>query len=172
MVRNNANLIKWTSYFLAFLVVFFFECCVLNRFPAFNAVPLLAPLVVVAVSLFEGSFSGALFGLGIGFFCSAVYYRAGLLMIPAFSIIGFCTGATRKQKIGRSLLGCAICGLGGMVLLELAQMAFRLLFRSGSSLSALLKVGTAELLYSMVFLIPIYILIRAVYRRVRTDFEL
>lgn len=41
MGRNNANLIKWSSYAVAFLLVFFFESCVLNRFPAFGAVPIL-----------------------------------------------------------------------------------------------------------------------------------
>ena len=55
MIRNNANLIKWTSYALAFLLVFFFECCVLNRFPLHGAIPNLSILVVVAVALFEGS---------------------------------------------------------------------------------------------------------------------
>ena len=112
MIRNNANLIKWTSYALAFLLVFFFECCVLNRFPLHGAIPNLSILVVVAVALFEGSINGAIFGLVIGFFCSAVYYRSGLMMIPIYTIIGACTGATRKEKIGRSLLGCAVCSLG------------------------------------------------------------
>lgn len=171
MVRNHANLIKWFSYSVAFLFIFFFESCVFNRFPAFGAIPMMAPLVVVAVALFEGSINGALFGLAVGFFCSAIYYRGGLLMIPLLTIIGACTGATIKQKIGRSLFGCAICGLGGMALLELAHMSYRLLFQ-GTSLSVLVQVALPELLYSMVFLIPIYLLIRTVYHRVRTDFEL
>ena len=94
MIRNNANLIKWTSYALAFLLVFFFECCVLNRFPLHGAIPNLSILVVVAVALFEGSINGAIFGLVIGFFCSAVYYRSGLMMIPIYTVIGACTGAT------------------------------------------------------------------------------
>lgn len=171
MGRNNANLIKWVSYSAAFLLIFFFESCVFNRFPAFGAIPMLAPLVVVAVALFEGSRNGALFGLAIGFFCSAVYYRGGLLMLPILAIIGIGTGATRKQKIGRSLLGCAICGLGSLTLLELAHMSYRLLF-DGVSLATLIQVALPELLYSMVFLIPIYLLIRTVYHRVRTDTEL
>lgn len=171
MGRNNANLVKWTSYAMAFLFVFFFESCVLNRFPAFGAVPILSPLVVTAVALFEGSLNGAFFGLAVGFFCSAVYYRSGLMMIPVFTIIGVCTGATRKQKIGRSLLGCIICGLGGMVLLELCHMASGLLFQ-GNPLSTVAQVALPELVYSMIFLIPIYLLIRTVYRRVRTDTEL
>ena len=50
MGRNNANLIKWISYAVAFLLIFFFESCVFNRFPAFGAVPMLAPLVVTAVA--------------------------------------------------------------------------------------------------------------------------
>lgn len=171
MGRNNANLIKWVSYGAAFLLVFFFESCVLNRFPAFGAVPMLAPLVVTAVALFEGSLNGALFGLIVGFFCSAVYYRSGLMMIPVFTLIGVFTGATRKQKIGRSLLGCAICGLAAMALLELFHMVSGLLFQ-GNSLPTAAQVALPELVYSMVFLIPIYLLIRTVYRRVRTDTEL
>lgn len=171
MGRNHANLIKWISYAVAFLLIFFFESCVFNRFPAFGAVPMLAPLVVTAVALFEGSLNGAFFGLAVGFFCSAVYYRSGLMMIPVFTIIGVGAGATRKQKIGRSLLGCAICGLGALALLELCHMASGLLFH-GTPLSTLAQVALPELAYSMLFLIPIYLLIRTVYRRVRTDTEL
>lgn len=88
-----------------------------------------------------------------------------------FTIIGVGAGATRKQKIGRSLLGCAICGLGATALLELSHMLSGLLFQ-GNALSTMVKVALPELVYSMVFLIPVYLLIRTVYRRVRTDSEL
>ena len=159
MIRNNANLIKWTSYALAFLLVFFFECCVLNRFPLHGAIPNLSILVVVAVALFEGSINGAIFGLVIGFFCSAVY-----------SVIGACTGATRKEKIGRSLLGCAVCSLGGLIFLELCQILRFLL--KGTSLSVLASLALPEALYSLPFFLPIYFLIHAVYKKVRTDYEL
>ena len=158
MIRNNANLIKWTSYALAFLLVFFFECCVLNRFPLHRAI------------LFEGSINGAIFGLVIGFFCSAVYYRSGLMMIPIYTIIGACTGATRKEKIGRSLLGCAVCSLGGLIFLELCQILRFLL--KGTSLSVLVSLALPEALYSLPFFLPIYFLIHAVYKKVRTDYEL
>lgn len=170
MNRNNANLIKWASYSAAFLVVFFFECCLLNRFPIHGAIPILSVLVVTATALFEGAVNGAVFGLFIGLFCSAVYYRAGLMMIPLYTIIGACTGATRKQKIGRSLLGCAICSLGGLILLELCQVIRHLL--GGTPLRVLLGLAIPEILYSLPFLVPVYFLIHALYRRVRTDFEL
>ena len=170
MIRNNANLIKWTSYALAFLLVFFFECCVLNRFPLHGAIPNLSILVVVAVALFEGSINGAIFGLAIGFFCSAVYYRSGLMMIPIYTVIGACTGATRKEKIGRSLLGCAVCSLGGLIFLELCQILR--FFLKGTSLSVLASLALPEALYSLPFFLPIYFLIHAVYKKVRTDYEL
>lgn len=170
MIRNNANLIKWTSYALAFLMVFFFECCVLNRFPLYGAIPNLSLLVVVAVALFEGSINGSIFGLAIGFFCSAVYYRSGLMMIPIYTIIGACAGATRKEKIGRSLLGCAVCSLGGLIFLEVCQVLR--FFLGGTALSVLAALALPEALYSLPFLIPIYFLVHAVYKRVRTDYEL
>ena len=146
MIRNNANLIKWTSYALAFLLVFFFECCVLNRFPLHGAIPNLSILVVVAVALFEGSINGAIFGLVIGFFCSAVYYRSGLMMIPIYTIIG------------------------GLIFLELCQILRFLL--KGTSLSVLVSLALPEALYSLPFFLPIYFLIHAVYKKVRTDYEL
>ena len=130
MIRNNANLIKWTSYALAFLLVFFFECCVLNRFPLHGAIPNLSILVVVAVALFEGSINGAIFGLAIGFFCSAV----------------------------------------NLVFLELCQILR--FFLKGTSLSVLASLALPEALYSLPFFLPIYFLIHAVYKKVRTDYEL
>ena len=40
------------------------------------------------------------------------------------------------------------------------------------TLDTLAQVALPELAYSLLFLIPIYLLIRTVYRRVRTDTEL
>ena len=92
------------------------------------------------------------------------------MMIPIYTIIGACTGATRKEKIGRSLLGCAVCSLGGLIFLELCQILRFLL--KGTSLSVLVSLALPEALYSLPFFLPIYFLIHAVYKKVRTDYEL
>ena len=171
MGRSNANFIKWVSYAAAFLFLFFFESCLLNRFPVQHATPVLAPLVVTAVALFEGPVGGAGFGLAAGLFCSAVCYRSGLMAVPVFTLIGALSGATRTQRIGRSLFGCAICALGGLAILELARFANVALLH-GSAPRAMLRIAVPELVYSMVFLVPVYLIIRTVYRKVRTDSEL
>lgn len=171
MRRNFGSQIKWGMYAAAFLLVFFLKSCVLNRFPIYHAIPELAPLAVIAVGCLEGSLSGSIFGLAVGFFCNAVYYRSGGIMIPMCTLLGLLSGFTTGRQIGRTPLGMALCSVVGMVLLELSRVGYYNLF-GGSSLSTLWKIAIPEGLYSLVFALPIYGLFWLVYSRYRTDMEL
>lgn len=171
MKRNLGSQIKWGLYAAGFLLVFFFESCVFNRFPISHAVPELAPLAVIAVGCFEGSLSGAVYGLCVGFFCNAVYYRSGAIMIPMCTVLGMCSGFTTGRQIGRTPLGMAVCSILGMALLELGRVGYYHFF-GGNPLDTLWSIAIPEALYSLVFALPVYALFWVIYQHYRTDSEL
>ncbi len=171
MKRNLGSQIKWGLYAAAFLLVFFVKICVLNRIPIAHAVPELAPLAVIAVGCLEGGRSGAIYGLCVGFFCNAVYYRSGAIMIPVCTVLGICAGFTAGRQIGRTPFGMVICSLFGVALLESARVSYYYFF-GGNPLGTLCSIAIPEGIYSLVFALPVYALFWAVYRRYRTDMEL
>ena len=178
MGRNNGTQIKWTAYALAYLLAFFLKVTVFNRIPFHGAIPELAPIAAAAVGCFEGSFSGAVYGLAVGFFSSAVYYRAGTMMIPICTVIGMLSGFTTRRQIGKTVLGVVLCGALGILLLEAGRVGFYHLFgmdlRETVSIptETLMKLAIPEAEYSAAFLLPLYFLYAAVYNRFRTDLEL
>ena len=178
MGRNNGSQIKWTAYALAYAVVFLVKTLIFNRIPFHGAVPELAPIAAAAVGCFEGSFSGALYGLAVGFFSSAVYYRTGTMMIPICTVVGMLSGFTTRRQIGQTVLGVVLCGALGIVLLEAGRVGFYHLFGMNLQetvsipLETLLAIAIPEAEYSALFLLPMFFLYAAIYHNFRTDMEL
>ncbi|GEM_PF-1747686 len=178
MGRNNGSQIKWAAYGLAYVLVFFLKTTIFNRLPFHGAIPELAPIAAAAVGCFEGSFSGALYGLAVGFFSSAVYYRSGTMMIPICTVVGMLSGLTTRRQIGKTVLGGLLCGLVGIFLLECGRVGFYHVFGMnlqetvGISMDTLMKLAVPEAEYSALFILPLYFLYAAIYNRFRTDMEL
>lgn len=171
MGRNYGSQIKWGMYALAYLILYFLKSCIFNRLPLMGAIPELAPLAVAAVGCFEGSFGGAAYGLAVGFFCSAVYYRAGSMMIPVCTLTGLLSGLTTRRQIGGNVLGVTLCGVLSLLLLE-GTRVFYYHFFGNNSLETLRTIAVPEGVYSLLFLLPVYLLYAVIYSRYRTDTEL
>lgn len=178
MGRNNGAQIKWTAYALAYAVLFLLKVTLFNRIPFRGALPELAPLAAAAVGCFEGSFSGAVYGLAVGFFSSAVYYRSGTMMIPICTVVGMLSGLTTRRQIGKTVLGVVLCGALGIALTEVSRVGFYHLFgmnlrqTAGVPVETLLSIAIPEAQYSAFFLLPMFFLFAGIYHRFRTDTEL
>ena len=178
MGRNNGSQVKWTAYALAYVLVFFLITTIFNRIPFHGAIPELAPVAVAAVGCFEGSFGGAVYGLAVGFFSSAVYYRSGTMMIPICTVVGMLSGFTTRRQIGKTVLGGLLGGVLGIFLLECGRVGFYHVFgmnlRETVSIpmDTLMKLAVPEAEYSALFILPLYFLYGAIYNRFRTDTEL
>lgn len=171
MLRNHGSLIKWLTYSGGFLLLFFLERCVLNRFPIYGCTPVLSILAVVTVACFEGCLSGSIFGLCIGVLCALVYYRGGALAVPVFTLAGLLAGSTTNKQMGKTIPGVLLCNLGGILLLEGARVWIRWFFRL-DALATLLRIAVPEGLYSLLFVLPVYGLFWLIYRKFRTDSNL
>lgn len=178
MGRNNGEQIKWTAYALAYVLLFLLKVLLFNRLPFHGALPELAPLAAAAVGCFEGSFPGAVYGLAVGFFSSAVYYRSGTMMIPICTVVGMLSGFTTRRQIGKTVLGVVLCGALGILLTEASRVGFYHLLgmnlrqSAGIPMDTLLSIAIPEAEYSALFLLPVFFLYGAVYDKFRTDTEL
>lgn len=152
-------------YALALVPVWFLELFVLNRFPLFGVAPMLLPLAAVCVAVLEGTTAGAGFGLFVGILCDAAYFNTDGAMTVGLCLIG--VGAGRPGPV------CAAPEPGGLpaVLLRGAGAHRRGAHRRppagrAGELAAMLGLAGREILWSLVFVFPVYALFLWVFRRV------
>lgn len=164
MTRHDF-LVKWGVYALALLPIWFLEAYILARFPFFGAKPVLLPLAVVAVAVLEGASGGAGFGLGVGMLTTAIYPGGNSWLILGLMAVGLGTGLIVQYVLRQDLLGCLVCSALALVVLDGLRIVRRLLAGVGP-LDAMLRVAGMEILWSLLFVFPIYGMFLWVFRRV------
>ena len=157
-------IIKWTAYGLALLPVWFAEVFLLSSFPLFGVKPMLLPLAVTAVAVLEGSVAGAGFGLGVGLLWSATL-SGSLPGILALSLAGALTGAAAQYGLKQSFAGCLVCSAAVLGAIDLLRV-LRRLAGGTAPLGPMLAVALPEILVSLLFAAPIYLLFRKVWSKV------
>lgn len=160
---RRSDVIKWLIYALCGWIVWTAETLFLNRLPIFGVIPVLLPLAAVAVGLWEGDTAGAVYGLCLGVFADAVYPGLPGGMTLGLCLMGWLTGAMSRYRVRQNLLGYLICAVTAMTVLEAARVLSAALSRLGP-LPALLSRGGRELGCSLLYAVPVYLLVTLAHR--------
>lgn len=156
---------KWLVYALGLLPVWLLDAYILPRVPLWGTVPMLLPLAVAAVSVLEGAYSGTGFGLAVGLLWELAYPGGFGGLVFYMALAGMAMGAVSQYALSQSFLGCLICAAGTLGLLDLLRVAWRLLTRE-AGLSELLGAAVPEFLWSLAWTPLVWLIFRAVHRRV------
>lgn len=151
MTRKDIT-IKWIAYLVGLVVISAFNFNVLSRLPL--ALPLLLPMSAVAVGVLEGPKFGALFGMAAGILASCTGHK-GLYCIPLLALLGWVCGLVVQYVLRRDLVGHFICAAVAALLWEVWQVGFRLITHI-APLPVLIRVALPELLWTLVFSLPVY----------------
>lgn len=163
MTRGDL-LLKWFWYAIALLPVWLAEDLVFSRFSILGVSPMLLPLAVTAVAVLEGSVGGAGFGLGAGLLWSASL-TDGLPAVLGLALAGALTGVAVQYGLKRGFPGCLVCSATVLGAIDLLRVLRRLAGGTAPP-GALLAVALPELLVSLLFAAPVYLLFRKVWSRV------
>lgn len=159
-------IIKWLAYALALLPVWFLNAFLLPQFPLFGVIPMLLPLCAIAVATLEGATAGAGFGLAVGVLYDAVTLEGIPGAMTFFmALLGLGAGLLAQYALRQDLIGCFICSALALGSIDLLRIGHRLLTRA-IPLSPMLTVAGKEILVSLCFVPPVYLLFRWVFRRV------
>ena len=162
-MTNRDFAIKWLAYGLALLPVWFLQAFLPLR--ALGVRPVLLPLAAMAVATLEGPSAGAGFGLAAGaLFDAAVPGELPGSMTLLFSLLGFGAGTLTRYGLRQDLSGCALCSLAALAVMDAFRLLVRL-FRAVPPAPMALLAGR-EILWSLCFVIPVYLLFRWVFDRV------
>lgn len=156
---------KWGVYALALLPALVLQFTVFARWPILGVTPLLLHVAALCVATLEGSASGA----GFGLLCALLWSAATpgdtggvFLLLPLLCALA---GLAARKMLRQNFLGALLCCLVGLFCWELVRMGVRLFARSAAP-AALLRIALPEWLVSLAFLLLLYPLFRAVFRRV------
>lgn len=156
---------KWLAYALGLLPVWVLDACILPRYPLGGITPMLLPLAAAAVAVLEGAYSGTGFGLGVGLLWELAYPGGFGGLVFFMALAGMAMGAVSQYALNQSFPGCVICAAGVVGLLDLLRVG-RGLLTNTASLAGLLRVAVPEFLWTLAWTPLVWLLFRAIYRRV------
>ena len=155
MTRHD-TILKWTAYLLALGLAAVVNYFVLGPLPM--ALPLLLPSLAVAGGTLEGAPFGAIYGMLCGAVMSGLGGQ-GAGCIAVLSAFGWIAGLCTQYVLRRDVWGHLICSIAALLLWELWEVGHRLLAHIAPA-RVLLGVAGPELLWSLVFTLPVYWLAR------------
>ena len=160
----NDTLKKWLLYVLGGLLpVWLLDTVVLPRL-GLPLSPVLLPICVVALSVLEGAFPGAQFGLAAGAVWALAYADGAPGRVPLLTLVGMISGVVSQYALRRSLSGCVLCTAGTVFLLELLNVLGGFI-NDLAPANALILTGLGEFFATVLCAPAVYFLFYFLYRK-------
>lgn len=156
------------AHVIFIIVIYIFQSMIFTYIPINGVYPVLLPIAVVGIATFEGSSRGGGYGLLAGMLCDISFNEPVIVMTVVLTVLGIVVGILSETIMARGFPTYFLSCIGALLLTSFVSM-FALVFFNGVDLSALLPTGILQTLYSLVFIIPIYPIVRALGRRVALD---
>lgn len=160
---NREKVWKGFCYFLLILFTLLIQNILFPHITILKVRPLIIPAAAVAVGMFEGGTTGAIFGLFLGFFADMSFAENTVLFMVLMAGIGFAAGFVSDFVINRSFVPFMATALAALLLTALFQMIRPWI--SNSSAGAVLLTGLLQTLWSLPFSALFYPLVRWMSRR-------
>ena len=157
-------LIRILIHSAVLFVLYILQMMVFSRLRIFGIAPLILPLAVVGVGIFEGASWGGAVGLAAGVLTDMSFLSSTVLFTILLTGIGMGVGLLSSYLLSRGFPSYLICGAAALVLIAFCQMFTLLVFHRQPPL-ALFRVGALQTLYSILFAMPIYYVCRSLGRR-------
>lgn len=167
MTRRN-QVFKWLVYTLGLLLVWVLDVHILGRLPVLGTVPVLLPVAAATVAVLEGGAAGAGFGLGTGLLWEISALDSGGWAVIFLAVCGLLCGSAAQFALTQGFIGCMICSAAVMAALECIHLLVGL-FTQLAPPALLVEVAVKELVWSLVWAPAVYLIFRAIFRRVGRD---
>jgi cell shape-determining protein MreD len=149
---------------LLFLVVYALQDMILIHLQLFGLVPLLLPVAATGVAVFEGRDIGGIAGLFVGIMCDISFNAPVGVFTVLLTFTGLLVGTLADTVMRRGFLSFYIASVVVLVISVAAQM-FPLVFFNGVPPQMLFMVAMRQTLYSMLFVFPMYPIVKSLGRR-------
>lgn len=156
------------AHIIFIIIIYVFQSMVFTYIPINGTFPVLLPIAVVGIATFEGSSRGGGYGLLAGMLCDVSFNQPVIMMTVTLTVVGIVVGVLSETITARGFPTYFLSCIGALILSSFSSM-FSLVFFTGVEFSALLRTGIQQTLYSLIFTLPIYPVVRALGRRVAAE---
>ena len=160
---SGKSVLKALAYFGLLLLLYILQAMVFPYIKVFGVKPLILPVAVMCVSLFDGYLRGGLFGLAAGMLCDLSFNQPILQFTIFMTALGLVAGYLFDTVMSTGFLAFLMCTAGALVVCAVIQW-FPLVVYNGTDFLAVLKVTAIQTVYSAIFTFPLYYIVRNISR--------
>ncbi|MCL2828445.1 MAG: hypothetical protein FWD99_06870 [Oscillospiraceae bacterium] len=160
------RIIRVAGHAALLFVLYVLQTMIFSRLRLWDIAPLILPLAVVGVGLFEGPSWGGGFGLAAGVFSDTAFADTAVLFTLLLTALGMGIGLLSTYLLSRGFPSYLLCSALALMAVAIIQLFPFLVFDRVNPL-ALLRVAVLQTLYSMFFILPLYYLTRFMGKRAR-----
>lgn len=154
------------AHILLLFLLYILQTSVFTHIRLFGVFPLILPLAVVGIGLFEDGFNGGVWGIVAGLLCDMSLADSSVLFTVSLAVIGFLTGFLSEFILARGFPTYFFLSVLVLAVLSFLQM-FQYLIFDHISFKILSRVALNQTLYSALFIIPVYYPVKRVTRKTR-----
>ena len=163
---NLEKIRKAILYLFCIAVTLWLQTSVFSRIAPLGVKPMFAPVIVVAIGLWEGGVWGGVLGLVTGLYCDMAYAGSTALFLVLFAAFGFFAGVLADFLINRRFVSYLIVTAAALLLTAAFQILPLWIFR-GTALAVLAPVAGLQAAWSLPFAVPAYLAAKAISGRAR-----
>ncbi len=148
-------------YSVVMVAVLTFQEIIISRFPLFGVLAFIVPIFPIAIGVIEGAMWGISFGLACGLFTDAMLADTVTLFTMLCPVVAFLGAMADKFLISPKVTSFLFIGTLGLIFVAFFQsLRMFLLFEAG--VAALFRVSGLQVLYSIPYVIPIYLICKKI----------
>jgi len=163
---TKTRIIRIAGHAVLLFVLYVLQTMIFSRLRLWDIAPLILPLAVVGVGLFEGPSWGGGIGLAAGMLLDATFSNTTILFTLFLTALGMGVGLLSTYLLNRGFPSYLLCSALALIAIAFLQSFSLLAFGQVSPL-ALLRVAALQTLYSALFILPLYYLTRFLGKRAR-----
>ena len=164
LAKRRDFIISILLHALLLIVVYVLQSMILP-FLRFNGfVPLLLPIAVAGVAVYEGRYVGGVTGIFAGILCDISFNEPAAVFTVLLTVAGLLVGALTDTVMMRGLATFFLCSIA-VLAFSLFALMFTLLFFEGVPPRPLLTVALWQIVYSLLFVFPLWFFVKALGRR-------
>ena len=165
---NLKKIRKALLYALVLLVTLSLQHTFFGRVSLLGVKAMFVPVLAVAIGLLEGGMWGGVFGLLAGLFCDIASSDTVVTYTILLAAEGFLAGLLGAVLVNRRFSAYMILSVLALALTALVRIVPLWVYQ-GASLTALLRTGGLQTLWSIPFAVPAYFACKAIAGRERED---
>ena len=154
------------THTLFLIMLYICQAMVFSELRILGCSPLIIPLGVVGVALFEGAAWGGGFGLAAGVLCDISFSETIFMFTILMTAIGMGVGLLSEFVLARGFPSYFLCCIAVLLAVAFFQM-FPLFVFDKVNWRPISETALIQTLYSMIFIIPVYYFSHRVSRKLR-----